>query len=90
MGREAKVIGLDTTAIIDIFKGNRNIRRKLKNIEEPKVVTQLSYLELLFGLDRTLKKHKIEEMFYDDFFGSLRILPLDRKACKKPLIFIGI
>ncbi len=77
------MIGLDTSAIIDIFRGDEAIKKALENIEEPLAVTQLSYLELMFGLDPKNEKHKVEESFYDEFFKSLLKLNLTNQSCKK-------
>lgn len=77
------MIGLDTSAIIDIFRGDEAIKKALENIKEPLAVTQISYLELMFGLDPKNEKHRTEEGFYDEFFQSLLSLDLDNQSCKK-------
>ena len=45
------MIGLDTSAIIDIFKGDKSIKLILEKNREPLAATIMSYLELSFGLD---------------------------------------
>ncbi len=77
------MIGLDTSAIIDIFKGSESIKEILLTINEPLIVTEISYLELMFGLDLKNLKHKREEKYYDEFFQSFLTLNLNNKACKK-------
>ena len=39
------MIGLDTSAIIDIFKGDNNIKQFLKKNKEPLAATLISYLD---------------------------------------------
>ena len=77
------MIGLDTSAIIDLFRGDKAVKEVLLNINESLAVTQLSYLELMFGLDPKNEKHKLEESFYDEFFKSLLNFNLTNQSCKK-------
>ena len=77
------MIGLDTSAIIDIFKGDNNIKQFLKKNKEPLAATLISYLELFFGLDPRNPKHAIEERYYDEFFKSLYNLNLTKNSCKE-------
>lgn len=77
------MIGIDTSAIIDIFKGSASIKEILLGINEPLIVTEISYLELMFGLDIKNLKYKKEEKYYDEFFQSFLTLNLNDKACKK-------
>ena len=77
------MIGLDTSSIIDFFRGDVSLKSLLDNIDEPLVVNQIVYLEAMFGFDLSNKKHKEEEEFYDDLFGSLVNLELDSSASKK-------
>jgi len=76
------MIGLDTNAIIDIFKGKEELEGVLKRIKSPLCATDITYLELMFGLDFTNKKHKNEEYYYDEFFKTINTLRLNEKACK--------
>lgn len=77
------MIGLDTNAIIDLFKGKNEIKKVLSEIEEPLTATQMSYLELQFGLDPEEKRHKMEQVYYDEFFKTIRVLGLTDYSCKK-------
>ena len=74
------MIGLDTTAIIDLFKGDEGIKKFIKNNKEPFSATILSYAELMFGIKD--KKHQEEEEFYDDFFTEVYSFDLTKDACK--------
>lgn len=77
------MIGLDTIAIIDIFKGNESIKKLLINTKEPLASTQMCYLELIFGINPQNPKHKVEENYYNEFFNSLLNLSLTKESCKK-------
>ena len=57
------MIGLDTSAIIDIFKGNQNIKLFLNGNKEPLAATIMSYLELFFGINPENPNH-VEEGRY--------------------------
>lgn len=77
------MIGLDTTAIIDIFKGDKKIKEFLESNKEPLAVTIMSYLELYFGLDIENQKHEGEGKYYDEFFKSLYNIDLTKDSCKE-------
>ena len=71
------MIGLDTCAIIDLFKGNENLAKLIKSLSEPLAVTQLSYIELIFGINYENPKHKIEQDYYDALFQEVAHFSLD-------------
>jgi len=75
------MIALDTTAIIDLFKGVDTLGKVLKNTKEPFVTTQLNYLELMFGIDG--KRHNNEESFYDKFFRDIVVYNLSNNSSKR-------
>lgn len=77
------MIGLDTNAIIDLFKGKNEIKKVLSETEEPLVATQMSYLELQFGLNPEERAHQMEEKYYDEFFKTVMMFELTNHACKK-------
>ena len=74
---------MDTTALIDLFKRNEFIMKLLETIEEPVVLNQISYLELMFGLDPENSKHIIEEEYYDNLFNYFINFNLSFNSCKK-------
>ncbi|MBS3138196.1 type II toxin-antitoxin system VapC family toxin [Candidatus Woesearchaeota archaeon] len=76
------MIGLDTTAIIDLFKGNPEVREVIQKYSTF-VTTDINYLELFFGLDLTRRQHQQEAEYYEQFFESVMKLPLSRMAVLK-------
>lgn len=78
------MICLDTSAIIDLFKGDLEILKELNKIDQTHLVsTQLNYSEILFGINPSLSKHQNELMYYKEFFSSLQLLNLSEQATIK-------
>ncbi len=77
------MIGMDTTAIIDLFKGDKNLIKLLEKTKTPVVSTQMNYLELMFGLDISKGDHIREMEYYDELFEEVHTLPLNKEASKK-------
>src|SRR3989344_7338861 len=76
------MIGLDTSAIIDIFRGDEKIKKFLENNKEPLVVSIINYLELFFGLDIKYPKYLDEIKFYKGFFDDLYNFDLTKESCE--------
>ncbi|HLC20285.1 MAG TPA: type II toxin-antitoxin system VapC family toxin [Candidatus Nanoarchaeia archaeon] len=76
------MIGLDTTAIIDLFKGKPEIKGVMQK-QSSFAVTDLNYLELLFGLDMAKGQHVREAEYYEQFFESVVKLSFNRLAAQK-------
>lgn len=77
------MIGLDTSAIIDLFRNNPALIALLEQIDDTVVLNQISYLEIMFGLDFQSRNDRSEEEYYDSLFNLYKILPLDNISCKK-------
>lgn len=77
------MIGIDTCAAIDLFKGDKQIIALLSDISEKVCITYINYLELIFGLDIENPKHKVEEEFYDDIMENYAVFNLNIESCKK-------
>jgi predicted nucleic acid-binding protein len=77
------MIGLDTCAIIDLFKGDTRLAPILKDNKEPLVSTILNYSELTFGIDPSKKKHSEELDCYEKIFDEIRTLGLTKETCKE-------
>lgn len=76
------MIGLDTSAVIDIFRGEEKIKQFFDDNKEPLAISMMSYLELFFGLDHTNPKHKEESKYYNEFFKGMHNLDLSKDACE--------
>lgn len=77
------MLGLDSSAIIDFADGDLSLKKLLESNKEPLVVNQISYLEIMFGIDLSNEDYKGEEDFYDHFFKNALDLNLDIAASKK-------
>ncbi|MDP3916914.1 MAG: PIN domain-containing protein [Nanoarchaeota archaeon] len=77
------MIGLDTSAIIDIFRGDEKIKGFFESNKEPLAVTIMSYLELFFGLDFENTKHTKEAQYYRSFFDGLYQMDITGESCEK-------
>ena len=77
------MIGFDTCAIIDLFKGDKRLLDLVKNLDEEFCLSQLSYLELVFGTNPKNNNHLIEEGFYDALFEKLRVFDATNFGLKK-------
>ena len=77
------MIGLDTTAIIDLFKKDARIRKIIEESKEDISSSIINYQEIMFGLDFHNPKHKMEEGFYDNFFDKIFLFSLDKNSAKK-------
>ncbi|MGK0209039.1 MAG: putative nucleic acid-binding protein [Patescibacteria group bacterium] len=77
------MIALDTTAIIDIFKQNKEIQTLLQKIEEPLASTIANYEELMFGINPENQKHKQEETICDNLFSSLYLYTTTKETDKR-------
>ncbi len=75
------MIGLDTSALIDLSKGSEILERLLLEQSAPLAVTEMSYIELLFGVDA--RKQLDEERYFDELFSALYTFSLDRQSIKK-------
>ena len=76
------MIGLDTSAIIDLFKKDLSLIKFLEETDDKFYLNQISYLELMFGMDFENKKHFSEEEYYDSLFANSLVLELNNSSCK--------
>lgn len=76
------MIALDTTAIIDLFLKDVNIKKLIEEQESAIFTTRLNYHEIILGLDlESNAKHQQQYSFFEPFFRTLIILELDTLAC---------
>ena len=77
------MIGLDTTAIIDLFRGEPAIKRFLERSKEPLATNIINHLEVHFGIEPSNPKHQKEAAYYDEFFRSTYFFTLTREASRR-------
>jgi predicted nucleic acid-binding protein len=75
------MIGLDTTAIIDLFRGDPGMRTFLEKNNEPLATSMMNYLEIHFGIDP--QDEREEAQFYEKFFSDTHFLHLTPENCRK-------
>lgn len=73
------MIILDTSALIDLFRGGNEIRKIVDNDDVSS--TAISYHEIYVGIKRN--KAKAEERFFTRFFSDTKILDLNRASAEK-------
>ncbi len=72
------MIVLDTSYLIDFFRGER---RTLEIMNSDVATTVVTYYEILSGIGH--KKARREERFFKRFFSEIRILEFDLSAAEK-------
>mgnify|MGYP001585103331 FL=1 len=77
------MIGLDTTAIIDIFKKDINLKKLLESSDNNFISTAVNYWEIRGGLNPKDNKYNLENEYYENFFKDIVILDFDKNAVKK-------
>ena len=76
------MIGLDTSAIIDLGRGVPSVKKILEK-EDSITVNRISYVELMFGINTEKQSHKKEEELYDALFEEAPCCELSKEAAKK-------
>lgn len=77
------MIALDSTALIDIYKGDFGLVKVLENFEEDLLTTIVNYQEIIFGLNPENKKYMEEDYFYENLFKNLNVLNLSKESIKE-------
>ena len=84
------MICLDTSFILDLLKERQDSVSKLKSfLGEELVSTEISYFEVLYGIFKRKEFNQQELNKVQDFFGSLRIFPLDGLSAYKAAEIAG-
>jgi tRNA(fMet)-specific endonuclease VapC len=73
------MIVLDTSVLIDFFKGKKKSFDIIENLDV--VTTVITYHEILSGIKH--KKAKKEEIYFRRFFSDFKVLDFDIKASEE-------
>jgi len=79
------MIVLDTSALIDLFRGSDQIR---EFVGEDVATTMISCYEIFAGIKH--RKSEREEQFFRRFFSGIEILDFDVKAAEKAGAIMGL
>jgi len=71
------MIGMDTCAIIDFFIGDESLLKLIEGLDDDICLSQISYLELSFGINPKIKSHLEEEKYYDILFNTLKVVDVN-------------
>src|SRR3989344_9109034 len=77
------MIALDTTALIDFYKNNTDLKNLLEGLDDILVTSIVNYQEIMFGLNPKYSKYKLEKDFYESFFNNIIILDFDKGSADK-------
>lgn len=77
------MIGLDTTAVIDLFRGDAALQVFLEKNKEPVATNIMNHLEVHFGIDPRNPKHAREVQYYEEFFHSTHFLTLTPEISRR-------
>jgi tRNA(fMet)-specific endonuclease VapC len=78
------MIVLDTSALIDFFKGEENIREFM---DKDVTTTIISYYEIFSGIKH--RKARKEEQFFRRFFSEIEVLDFGLKAAEEASDIMG-
>jgi tRNA(fMet)-specific endonuclease VapC len=76
------MIGFDTCALIDLFNNDPDLLNLIGKIEDEFCVSQISYFELSFGTNPKIKRHLIEEKYYDLLFEEIKVIDINNDLLK--------
>lgn len=68
---------MDTCAIIDFFIGDESLLKLIEGLDDDICLSQISYLELSFGINPKIKSHLEEEKYYDILFNTLKVVDVN-------------
>ena len=82
------MIGLDTSALVDLFRGEEKIKELFSQLDEEVVSTYINYFEIMLGIDLKDYSYHDELDFFKNLFEEVKLLTLNKDSCKSSsLIF---
>lgn len=79
------MIGLDTTALIDLWKEKKEVLNLLSELNDRFAVSIINYKEIMLGINRNDSKRKKELVFFEKFFKNVYVFSLDLESGKKSI-----
>ncbi len=76
------MIGIDSCALIDLFKEDKNLIESLQGFNEDINLNMFVYAELLIGIDLDNPGHKDELEFYEEVFSRFKNFNIDKESIK--------
>jgi len=77
------MIGLDTTALIDLYKSDESLLNVIEGIDNSFVSTIINYQEIFFGINESDKSYEEETNFYNSIFNNLFVYDLTKEISRK-------
>ena len=60
------MIGIDSSALIDLFRGEMGIRHLFENLDDKLFTTYLNYFEILTGINLENESHQEEFKYFEN------------------------
>lgn len=76
------MIGIDSSALIDLFRGESEIIELFKNLDDELVTTYINYFEILTGLNLEDKSYQEEFGYFESLFQEVNLLNLSKESCE--------
>ena len=76
------MIGIDSSALIDLSRGDSEIIGLLKNLDDEWATTYINYFEILTGLNLEDKSYQEEFGYFENLFQEVNLLNLSKKSCE--------
>ncbi len=77
------MIGFDTTALIDFFNENKDLKKLLDILDDSFCTTIINYQEIIFGVDMEDNECAEEIKFYESLFDNIITMVHDKTSCNK-------
>ena len=76
------MIGIDTSALVDLFRGDEKIKELFSQLDEEIVSTYVNYFEVMMGLDLKDYSYYDELEFFKNLFEEVKLFNLSKDSCK--------
>jgi len=76
------MIGLDTSALVDLFRGEEKIKELFSQLDEELTSTYVNYFELMVGINLKDYSYHEELEFFKNLFEEVKLLTLNKDSCK--------